>query len=417
MIKSLHISIILVLLFNVAIAQQWTYQNRDYLFINYDTNYLHFYGDTAYADNFFNQLDRLITHGEGKINVLHFGGSHIQAGYWSGQIKKRMENIVPGLSGSMGFVFPFTIANTNIPFHYRAEFTGDWDYSRNVDKKPLFNPGAGGMVAHANDTPASIIIRKHDSKDLNHYFNKITLFHDSSIYKYQTKINLSNNNKVIYKHIEPYKTIYYLLKPVDTLNFEIAQTDSLQDHFTFYGAYLENDESGITYSGIGVNGAATSSYLKSDYFEEQICSMNPDLVIFSIGVNDAAGKNFNQRKYEENYSRIIEHIRKINPGCMFIFTTNNDFYSYSGIHNSNSEAVFNAMKNLSVKYGGAVWDLHSVMGGNRSINIWRSKLLAKKDRIHFTKEGYELIGNLFFDAFLKAYTSYLKEQYQYVGLD
>lgn len=407
----------MLLSLNASFAQQWPYQAKDYAFINYDTNYLHFYGDTVYAHNFFEQLDKLITYGDGQINVLHFGGSHIQAGYWSGKIKSRMENIFPGLSGSLGFVFPFNIAKTNIPFHYRSEFTGHWDYSKNTENKPLFNPGAGGMVAHANDTPATILIRKYDFNDINHSFNKITLFHDSSCNIYETKIVLPDNIKVLNKYTEPYKTVYLLNNLADTLSFKIIQTDTLQDHFTFYGAYLENDNSGITYSGIGVNGASSSSYLKSDYFEEQICTMNPDLVIFSIGVNDAAGKNFNQRKYEENYSQIIEKIRKVNPGCMFIFTTNNDFYSYSGIHNQNDKAIYEAMKNLSAKYGGAVWDLFTVMGGSRSINIWRSKSLAKRDRIHFTKEGYELIGNLFFDAFLKSYKEYISNKNTNVGLD
>jgi len=416
--KKKYIIIIFALLsVSFAKAQQCVYQDHEYNFINYDTNYLHFYGDVSYAKSFFEKIDRLITYGDENINIIHFGGSHIQAGYWSGQIRKRLENMYPGLIGSLGYVFPFTIAKTNIPNHYRAEYTGTWDCSRITDKAPFFKAGAGGIAAHTNDTPASILIRKANTNDLTHRFNKISLLHDTSSNSFKTKLNLNKNTTISYSYSEPCKTVYILSKPIDTLSFSIIQTDSMQDHFTFYGAYLENTNYGITYSGIGINGAATSSYLKTYLFEEQLCLMYPDLVIFSIGVNDAAGRNFNQTKYQENYSKIIEKIRSINPACMFVFTTNNDFYSYSGINNPHSKAIYQSMESLSLKYGGAIWDLYTIMGGNRSINIWRSKHLAKNDRIHFTKEGYKLIGNLFFDAFLKAYTAYLKEQYQYVELD
>jgi lysophospholipase L1-like esterase len=50
------------------------------------------------------------------------------------------------------------------------------------------------------------------------------------------------------------------------------------------------------------------------------------------------------------------------------------------------------------------------MGGLNSMKIWESKGLAQKDKIHFTPQGYSLIGDLFYNAFIAEYINYLKNK-------
>jgi hypothetical protein len=57
---------------------------------------------------------------------------------------------------------------------------------------------------------------------------------------------------------------------------------------------------------------------------------------------------------------------------------------------------------LAKKHNAAVWDLFSIMGGLESILHWKAAGLAKSDLVHFTTVGYKLIGNLEFDALIKA---------------
>ena len=40
------------------------------------------------------------------------------------------------------------------------------------------------------------------------------------------------------------------------------------------------------------------------------------------------------------------------------------------------------------------------MGGLNSISAWLDEGLAQRDRIHFTREGYDIKGKLFFNAFV-----------------
>jgi len=46
------------------------------------------------------------------------------------------------------------------------------------------------------------------------------------------------------------------------------------------------------------------------------------------------------------------------------------------------------------------------MGGLHSMKEWESAGLGKKDKVHFTNQGYLLIGDLFFNALIKDYLYY-----------
>ena len=50
-----------------------------------------------------------------------------------------------------------------------------------------------------------------------------------------------------------------------------------------------------------------------------------------------------------------------------------------------------------------VWDMFTLMGGYRSMYSWYRAGLASKDKVHFNGRGYNIVGSLMFDAFMKAY--------------
>ncbi len=202
-------------------------------------------------------------------------------------------------------------------------------------------------------------------------------------------------------------TEFYLNKPIDTLDLQIIKTDTIKSSFYFYGALLENSKPSIKYTGIGINGASTSSYLKAEYLDYHLKAINPDLVIFSIGVNDAASKSFSKQVYISNYKKLADKILEVNPYCAIIFTTNNDFYYYRGGVNPHYKAVYYAMTSLAKKYNASVWNMFNVMGGYKSINFWKNDKIARRDRIHFTRAGYKILADLLFDAIMKDYEEFL----------
>ena len=186
--------------------------------------------------------------------------------------------------------------------------------------------------------------------------------------------------------------------------------------FTLQGVLLENGLPGISVHGVGVNGASVPSYLRCDDFERDLRLIRPDLIIFGIGINDAADKDFDVSMFKRNYDELIRVIKRVNPDCALLFVTNNDSYKRVKVSkkktryevNPNGLLVEQAFMELGKKHNAAVWDQFDVMGGLRSMQDWEYAGLAQKDKVHFTSDGYKLIGDLLYNAFISRYVEHVK---------
>ena len=69
------------------------------------------------------------------------------------------------------------------------------------------------------------------------------------------------------------------------------------------------------------------------------------------------------------------------------------------------------MYKLAKEYNGAYYDLFEVMGGLNSIRLWERAGLAQKDKVHFTRKGYQFNADLLFVAFREAYGDHLASKY------
>lgn len=411
MIQKLLIILIFCLgLVRVSVSQvpDYPYDLPQYPFIRYSQNVINFYGDSSSYERIYKKLDHMIFEGKGNLSIAHFGGSHVQAGFWTGEIRERFQQFYPGLQGEPGFVFPYRMTKTNMPASYWATYTGNWDVCRNVERKRHCLLGVSGISATTFDSLAGFKIypRKYVSFASND-FNAFKIFHDFP-HAYEIVLADSNIHYIREEFPEFGYTQFTLDDYYDTLAINIFRIDTIHTGFRFYGIKLENDNPGISYHAFGINGAAVPSYLRCELFQQQLAYYLPDLVILSIGINDAYGKRFDPNHFEKNYDTLITRIREVNPDCAILLTTNNDSYLYRRYANRNGEKVRQTMIRLAKKYNAAVWDMYTVMGGLNSIVLWQNAGLAKPDKIHFTKPGYKLVGDLLFTAFLKSYDSHLE---------
>ena len=68
-------------------SQDFPIEDYEYDFINYENNKLLFYQDSSKFIRLYTLLNKLILKGEGQINIVHIGDSHIQADYFSGRLR------------------------------------------------------------------------------------------------------------------------------------------------------------------------------------------------------------------------------------------------------------------------------------------------------------------------------------------
>jgi lysophospholipase L1-like esterase len=178
------------------------------------------------------------------------------------------------------------------------------------------------------------------------------------------------------------------------------------------GLLAESAPNGVMYHSIGVNGAHVPAFLRCQLFEEQLALLQPDVVILGLGINDAYGRRFSTSRFKNNYAQLIERIYKASPNTAVIFTTNNDSYLYRRYVNKNGEKVQKSMFEMAEHYNAGVWDMYEVMGGLNSIVLWQRNGLAQRDKIHFSREGYLLVADLFFSALIQDFENYLQNKNQ-----
>jgi lysophospholipase L1-like esterase len=404
---------LLLLLFTQVLSAQdraFPYSISYYPFIDYQKNKIEFPSDSSRFVRINEKLSRLIQEGQGKLEILQIGGSHIQADIYSNVARYRLQYFYPGLNGGRGFVFPYSIAKTNNPVNLKVEYTGEWTSCRNVQKKKTCTLGLAGISVSTEDSIASFKIYSYESYH-QYDFNKVKIFYefsDSLFYK----ISLADSTLLDSLRIDTlnHYAEYFFNDYIDTLHLQLQKMDSCSKPFTFYGASMETDDPGIVYHSIGINGASIPSFLRCQLFQEQLSVISPDLVVLSLGTNDAYGKNFDSNVYYNNYDSLITRILLANPEVALLITVPNDDYLYKRYPNKYTAQQAEVIYKLAQKYGAGVWNLYEIMGGFNSSQTWYNYQLMKYDRIHFTKEGYILKGDLYFNAILKMFDNYITTQ-------
>ncbi|MCQ2108830.1 MAG: GDSL-type esterase/lipase family protein [Fibrobacter sp.] len=183
--------------------------------------------------------------------------------------------------------------------------------------------------------------------------------------------------------------------------------------FTLTGILSETDNPGISYTSVGINGARVPNYYKDvcPRIENELQFYKPDLIIFAIGINDANVEHFDAKGFSANYDTLITRFKAINPNVAFIFETNNDMYrkvkKRRYVQHPNGELARQAFFNTAKKHKAGVWDKFSIMGGLGSMAKWEKADLAKGDKVHFKLAGYNLLGDMFYKAFVNAYMDHI----------
>ncbi|KPK85270.1 MAG: hypothetical protein AMS27_07840 [Bacteroides sp. SM23_62_1] len=388
-------------------ANDYPYLAESYDFIRYDLNRFNFYGNDTNYTHLHQLYDDLILKGEGKMKIVHIGGSHIQADIYSNRMRKRLQTFHPGMNGGRGFVFPYSIAGTTNPSNYYVRYSGEWESCRNVETKKQCVLGLSGILVATHDTTASFSIKLSDRADTYYDFNIIRIFYENDSASFNLEASTSCNIMEVIENKELGYRLYKLDRYTDSVCLSVKKTNSFQDHFIFYGMSLETEDPGVVYHSIGINGAKLTSYLRCNLLEEHLKALEPDWIILSIGTNDANYRYFKPEEYKQHYDSLISIITRAIPGAAILLTVPNDSYLYRRYVNRNTEEVKKVIEEIAVNYNCGVWDFYTIMGGLNSIVAWQHFNLAARDRIHFTVSGYLLMGDLFFDAFLKSYEDHL----------
>lgn len=383
-----------------------------YKFLKLDDNHMHYDSTSSSMHTFAERWQHLFATGQGNLNIVHIGGSHVQAGTLTETIRLRLLAEANGMVGPRGMLFPYSAAaKCNNPPDYRVHCVQPVTLTRCVYKEPEYTLGLCGIAVTAKDQPTEIQIIINEP-DVDFATTRIVLLGHSEGGVVPCLRTAGGDHYPSYFDNVTDRYIFNLREAVDSFNVVLPCREGCS--FTVSGLYLGNRNPGVSYHSIGVNGAAVPDYLRCPNFVRDLRLLHPDAVVFGIGINDASGPNFDTAVFRRNYLQLIDSVRAVNPNCALIFITNNDSFRKTGRRkytvNKNGELARDVFFRLADETGGAVWDQFEVMGGLKSMEKWQKASLARPDKVHFTREGYRLVGNLFADALLEVFRSYTVKQ-------
>lgn len=382
----------LAALLTVLPASAWRVPH--YPFVRADRNFLEMPAGASPTYNIFlRKLDTLVRTGGTDVRILHVGGSHVQGGTWSDRLRRNFLSLRYGADGGRGLVFPFSAAGTNTPVGYSSSYAGNWESATCLRPRDV-TLGLTGMAVTARDTSARVVVdllpREMHLMQPRYTFNHVDVLGEGTL-----EPVLLLNKKDTLRGVKGHFALPYYTDWVQ-LAFEG------KGEFTLRGLYLDKPNTGFSLMEAGVNGASTISWLRCDLWEKELHRVMPDLVIFSIGINDIQGADFDVQRFKERYRELILAVRRVNPYCAILFSGINDSWRRQRV-NEHTEAAEEAFRELAKECAGVFWDWYNIMGGYGSMARWEAAGLAQPDKVHFTPAGYRLVGDLLFDAMMEPY--------------
>ena len=399
-----------------------------------------------------------------KINIVHIGDSHIQGDLMTNEIRKNLQQKFG--NGGRGLVFPYQLAKTNGSYNERFYSNRSWESYRNIHPFKSLPVGLSGIALWRDNDGFAVEL---NIKDAAYKFNSIYIITPQNQNMFnlatssQTKTIQSTERKIITHKIKKGEAISTIAdkynisvadikrannlksnniragrtlkiltnetKPKNITSSEFVSLDLESDSFShsyhsdqalskiylipnknaekyeLNGIVLEKDSPGVIYSGIGVNGAKFSDYNKYPLFFDQLKALHPDLLVFSLGTNESYD-HMEASAYIKELREFIKNVKAQNSNVSIIVMTPPPSLLKARKPNVYIRDYAKSILEIAKTDGFAVWDLYDEFGGMDGIRDLKSSGLIGPDWVHYSKKGYEKQGNLFTEAFLKAYDNF-----------
>lgn len=200
--------------------------------------------------------------------------------------------------------------------------------------------------------------------------------------------------------------------------------ESLGGQVPVYGASLEQAGPGVMLDTLAIIGADSTRYLRSDadLFRTHLQALQPDLVTLFLGGNEVkriAWRSSTPDIVRRDLGLLLERVRGALPGasCLVIGPLENVAGSqptrqkrarpvekpWSG--RPETLWVNDIMRDEARQNGCAFFDLYAAMGSAGALQRLHVANMLHADMIHPKGKGLDVIGELVFDAMMRAYVA------------
>lgn len=335
------------------------------------------------------------------FSIVHIGDSHIQADGATGVARSVLQTRF-GNAGR-GFITPLKMAGTNEPRDYAITSTSRWHTAKLLKTPWAAEMQFSGVAISPVSRSFNVSISTLTRTLVTNPFSEVRIFYEGGRIIVDSAESRGRGLFFVSEYSEGYLSIL-LTESVTDITLEMHSDAEV----TIAGFELLDDSVGLLYNAIGNNGATFSAYNSTGKMDD-VSVLSPDLVILSMGANEAFGK-----VSDEEFKRAIdETVREISaavPAAEFLLVTPMECQRRTGRSrrktsyalNSNVGRLRNAMLEYGREKGIPVYDFYAVAGGFGASSKWLADELLSRDRVHNTWTGYDLQGRLLADALVEA---------------
>jgi lysophospholipase L1-like esterase len=355
-------------------------------------------------DSFLTSLHSLDAERAGKVRVLHFGDSHIASDNETSFVRSYLQSRFG--DGGAGLWLPWGGPRLSTQEVLYGNTYG-WQRWHPSYSSPVEDTGLSLSYIQAESPGQNVWLEAAGSEFRVDYLAQPQ--GGAAEFLLDGAFLGQRSMSAAYSHVE---TATFTAPGGDALHrFEIHTLDS--GPVRILGVSVEKSTPGLVYSSLGLIGARAEYLLKcrAETFEAQIAAEQPDLIVLGYGTNETSGSYLDRSAYEGALAAIIGRIRNAAPRALVVLLTPPDRGNiYPGQEERIErilQEVIAAERDVAWREGAILMDLHTAMGGAGSAERWASMrpALARPDMIHFTNDGYNLLGRYIAGGIMQLYNS------------
>lgn len=328
------------------------------------------------------------------FRVVHMGDSHVQIGTVTRALRDDLQR-EHGNAGS-GLVFPYSAAKSYSPDGYSSSHRGRWQCGNSRVLPPKVPVGLIGTACATTDPRAQFEIEFTRRPPAAERFVRLIARRAERPYR----LDVVSNGRVVRATVpaasagaEPFVGVR-LPSIGRTVAVRFARKQSGSVPLVIGGLSLERGRGGgAIVDAAGLGGAQFRAVLYQEHLEEELGTLEPDVVILDYGTNDYLYDDTIQPELERTIRNVIRRVRKAAPSATIVLTSAQDLY-WKGNNVSSGPAFSALVSRVAAEERCGFWDWFWVAGGPGTLLRWRDEGLAREDLIHLTRRGYELKGHM-----------------------
>jgi len=350
---------------------------------------------------FFEQLYRhQLGEAQGPVRILHYGDSHTAADEWTGTLRNAFQSHFG--DGGAGFIYAGRPWYGYRRLDVRGGATRGWHSEGLAATRGDGRNGMGGVSIWTARAGESVWLEA-ECRRLEIFYlqqpggGRIEIFDNGESLEVVSTAGDTGAGCLRYD------------ASAELHRFEIRTLDRAPVRLLGWAA---ENERGVTYEPLGINGAQASIVMGWDQelLAAHLARREPSLIVLAYGTNEAGNRDCTPESYRAMYLQLLQRLRKAAPAASILLVGPPDrMYRRRGkwLPYPRVGGIIDAQREVALSAGCAFWDMRAKMGGEGAMRDWVLAGWAQPDHVHLSAAGYYRIGAALFEDLMSCFSQFM----------